>query len=790
MTSVLEISFGRNRSDINWKPDYLTWEEFVEKLRKIRRTSESMAEYDRMTKAQKGKIKDGPAYVGGFIRGGRRKKENVENRWLITLDVDHADEDFCFAVDLILGGQAYVIYSTHSHRSNACKYRLVAPVSRPMSPDEYAAVSRKLADQIGMTSFDKTTFDVHRLMYLPSCSKNAKPFLEESEGDPIDVDAVLNSYVDWRNPLEWPRHPGEEATEKKRSNRMEDPRSKAGIVGAFCRTYTISEAIETYLEGVYEPTTHEGRYTYVGSTSYGGLVVYDEDTFAFSHHESDPISGREVNAFDLVRLNRFGELDDNASDRTNVSKLPSYKAMVDLAIKDTKVKRDIISEEFGEREEIDESDLDWMTQLEMHPKNPKMVLSNAWNAELILTHGDFANVLAYDAFGNTEVIRKDLPWRKRERVNADYEPWLGADDRRLQHYFGKRYGFKSEAVIKNALTEVVHQNTFHPIKEYLEEQKWDGAGRLDTLFIDYLGAEDSPYTRNVTRKMFVAAVKRLYEPGCKFDQMLVLVGPQGCGKSSLLAMMGRQWFSDSLRTFDNKEAGEHLQGSWIFEIGELAAMKKAEVEEIKQFLSKENDKYRVAYDRQVSEFPRKCVFFGTTNNHNFLKDTTGNRRFWPVTVDPEQRKKNHFEQLTDKEVGQIWAEALSLYRGGESLNLTREIAEAAQKIQEGHMDTDPREGLVHEYLNTLLPDNWDDMDLWARRSYLEKPTGTIPRTRVCAAEIWAECLGNDPAKMNVWEARSLYDILRGVPNWKERVPSRTKFKLYGLQTTFEKGITR
>jgi len=205
--TILEISFGRNRSDTNWKVDYLEWEEFVDRLRKVRRTHETMAEYDKMSKAKQGKVKDGPAFVGGLIRGGRRKKANIENRWLVTLDADHVDGDFMLNVDLILAGTAYAIYSTHSHRPKKPKYRLVVPSGREMTPDEYAAVSRKLAEQIGMEYFDKTTFDVHRLMYLPSCSKDAEPVLEVGEGDPLNVDAVLDEYENWQDPLEWPAHP-------------------------------------------------------------------------------------------------------------------------------------------------------------------------------------------------------------------------------------------------------------------------------------------------------------------------------------------------------------------------------------------------------------------------------------------------------------------------------------------------------------------------------------------------------------------------------------------------------
>jgi len=770
----LDISFGKHRADTNWKPEYLTWEEFVERLRNVRRTGETVVQYDKMNNLQRGKIKDGPAFVGGLVRGGRRKKENIDTRSLITLDADHADEDFIFAVELVLGGSAYVIYSTHSHRPDKRKYRLIIPVDRPMSPDEYAAVSRKLAEQIGMDYFDKTTFDAHRLMYLPSCSKDAKPVLEVSEGDPVSVDAVLGEYDDWQDPLQWPRHAGDKA-QRQTEKRMEDPRAKQGVVGAFCRCYTISESISTFLPDIYEPVNDsENRYTHVGSTSHGGLVVYDDDTFAFSHHESDPVSGREVNAFDLVRIHKFGKLDDRASEKTNIDKLPSHTAMVAFATQDTKVKRERLaelSEDFAETAE-EEPDADWIDELKMNEKTG-FPLSTSSNVELILSHGVWHGVLAYDAFGNTEVIRKALPWRERERPHEDYEPWLGADDKRLLHWFGKKYQIKSNNMIQNAFTEVAHANRFHPIIEYMEAQGWDGVPRIDRLFIDYLGAEDSAYVKEVTRKMLVAAVKRLYEPGCKFDYMLVLVGPQGAGKSTIIQMLAQRWFSDSLKTFDTKEAGEHLQSAWIFEFGELAGMTKSEVDEIKQFITKRSDKYRVAYDRVVTDFPRKCVFFGSTNNWNFLKDPTGNRRFWPVSLEPERRKKNIFRDLTEYEIGQIWAEVLQLYRNGEELTLSPEVDRKAALIQGLHMEDDPRVGLIQEWLESPVEDEFGE------------DTTEQFRNRVCASQVWVECLRNKAGSMRPWEAREICDILRRIPDWMER-KGRARVPGYGLQTVFEK----
>ena len=773
----LDISFGKHRADTNWKPEYLNWDEFVNKLRKVRRTSETMADYDKMNNIARGKLKDGPAFVGGLVRGGRRKKENIDTRCLITLDVDHATGDFLFAAELVLGGTAYVIYSTHSHRPEKPKYRLVIPTDRAMSPDEYAAVSRKLAEQISMEYFDKTTFDVHRLMYLPSCSKDADPMLEVYEGDPLNVDSILAEYDDWRDPLQWPRHV-DDKVQRQTSKRMEDPKTKLGVVGAFCRCYSISEAIAFFLPDTYESVDDSlTRYTHVGSSSFGGLVVYDDDMFAYSHHESDPCGGREVNAFDLVRLHKFGKLDDRASEKTNIDKLPSHTAMVAFATQDGKVKRERLSElseDFaGTEAEEEPPDVDWIDQLKMNEKSG-FPLSTSRNVEIIMSNGDWDGVLAYDAFGNTEVIRKALPWRDRERKYEDYEPWLGADDKRLQHWFGKKYEIKSGNIIQNAFIEVAHINRFHPIIEYLEAQKWDGLSRIDRLFIDYLGAEDSDYVKEVTRKMFIAAVKRLYEPGCKFDYMLVLVGPQGAGKSTIIQMLARNWFSDSLKTFDSKDAGEHLQSAWIFEFGELAGMTKTEVDEIKQFITKRSDKYRVAYDRVVTDFPRKCVFFGTTNNRNFLKDPTGNRRFWPVTIDPAKRIKSIFTDLSEYEIEQIWAEVLQAYRRGETLTLSPDIEQRAARIQGLHMEDDPRVGLIQEWLESPIEDGWG-----------EESDGKQLRDRICATQVWSECLHNKSGSLRPWEAREICDLLRTIPGWKER-KGKARIPGYGVQNVFEK----
>ncbi|MHA0855896.1 virulence-associated E family protein [Paenibacillus sp. CMAA1364] len=789
----ITIAFGKNRTDTHWKNDYVTWNEFVNRLRNLRRTEESMSQYDSMTDAQKGRVKDGPSFVGGFVRGGRRIRGSVESRCLFTLDVDHANEGFIELAEILaLNGSAHVIYSTHSHREDKPKYRIVALASRDMTPDEYAAASRRLAYILGMEYFDKTTFDVNRLMYLPSCSKDAEPIFEAFEGEPVDVDALLAEYENWMDMSQWHRHPGDHSDISKVRGKLKDSRDKEGLVGQFNRAFSPEEAIAEFIQEVYTPVLgQDDRWTYVPGTSDGGMRIYP-DGHMYSEHQSDPANtGHCYNAYDMVRIHLFGHMDLDTSKHTNIMDYPSQKAMREFAGSNERVRRISLEEDFGGMDKdlgeggLDRDDDDWFHQLETDKRDPKKILSSSHNAELILKNGPFKNVLAYDEFLNSEVIRDRLPWRGRKRTDADYEPWLGHDDNVMQHYFGKVYRINSKAIIMNAFKAVVHQNEFHPVKEYLLSQKWDGIERLETLFIHYNGAEDNLYVRAATRKMFIAAVSRVFNPGCKFDYMLVLVGPQGARKSTILSMMGRQWFSDSLKSFDSKEAGEHLQSSWIFEFGELAAMKKSEVDEVKAFITKTSDKYRVAYDRIVTTFPRKCVFFGTTNNYNFLKDSTGNRRFWPIDVVPDKRIKDVFTDLTEYEIDQLWAEALHYHGQGESLELPVDIDIMAKHIQEEHLEEDPRVGMVSEYLEKPLPENWLDLGEYERRGYLDMPIGTIERDRVCAAEVWVECYGKRFGDMRSWDARDIYNILRKIPNWDQR-KGRVRVPVYGTQTVFEK----
>jgi DNA polymerase III delta prime subunit len=275
--------------------------------------------------------------------------------------------------------------------------------------------------------------------------------------------------------------------------------------------------------------------------------------------------------------------------------------------------------------------------------------------------------------------------------------------------------------------------------------------------------------------------------------MLVLTGPQGIGKSTLIHTLGREWFSDSLSTVSGKEAYEQLQGVWLVEMGELTATKKAEIEAVKMFLSKSEDVYRAAYGRRTNRYKRQCIFFGTSNDREFLRDKTGDRRSWPVDCHVQLPMKDIFEDLPG-EVDQIWAEAVKLYKAGHPLILDEETAKEAIEKQKEHSEESPKTGMIIEYLDRLYPNNWEDMDLYERRAWLSGNDDfdtvaekvEMVKDKTCVMEIWCELFRGEIKQLTPLLSREINDILRGLDGW-EKVNKRMRFgKIYGIQRGFRR----
>lgn len=630
----LFISTGNSRMEKKWNGMEMELEDFRERISHTIRTAETVEQYRKLSKAKQDDIKDVGGFVLGKLKGGRRKKDCVVFRSALTLDMDYATEDIPEQMELFFDFRCF-IYSTHKHTPEKPRIRLVIPLSRNLSPDEYVAVARKVAEDIGMELFDDTTYEPSRLMYWPSTSADGEFVFRDIDGKVLDPDEVLSRYQDWRDSSQWPVSSRQQAVVQREMKKQADPLEKDGVIGAFCRTYSIEEAITKFLPDVYQTSAMPGRFDYIPADSQAGVVIY-EGKFAYSHHATDPACGKLVNAFDIVRIHKFGEKDGKASEDTDAVKLPSFKAMSEFAVHDENVKLTLARERQEAAQTEFEQPEEWQKKLDLDRQGK--VKDTLENLVLAIRHDENLQSIAFNLHRDGIDTGEGLPWKQIK------PGWNDSDFASLKVYLNKGYGVYAPSKTKDALLAVASERAYHPVKEYLDSlPEWDGTKRIDTILTDYLGAEDSEYTRAVIRKTLAAAVARIYQPGTKFDSVLILNGPQGIGKSTLFAKLAGAWFSDSLTLTDmrDKSGPEKLQGYWVLELGELAGMKKTDVETVKSFLSRVDDKYRASYGLNVESHPRQCVIVGSTNTESgFLRDITGNRRFWPVRVNGKSGK-NH-----------------------------------------------------------------------------------------------------------------------------------------------------
>jgi predicted P-loop ATPase len=834
------IAEGKSRKSVKWRNREVTWVQFVDSLRTPRRTPETMRQYRAMTKDERDTLKEMPGgFVGGYLSGARRLVTNVRERSLITLDADYASPKDWQSFICLHDDLAVVCYPTHSSTPEKPRLRWVLPVSRPMTPEEYPAVARMVASWIGIETIDPSTYDLNRLFYYPGVPDDAPYELKEQRGDPVDVDAVLASYGPekaWEDCSLWPVGSKETDALLHAKERLGDPREKKGIVGLFCRTYTIEDALSMFLPDVYEETSTPGRYTYLAGSSTGGARVYGD--YLYSSHGTDPAYGHSQNAFDLVRIHKFGQLDAEASPETAPTNLPSYKAMLEwtATLPELTAQReaehlesweqdfgDLIApagggttpEDPGEDTEDTGDTEAWKKELVFNDKTGKLE-PTIHNAVLLLSNlPDFKGKLGYNPMDDTITVKGSLPWqalRKDLSVEAMFgqKPgtasastvWTENDWPEYYAYF-ERLGFPAggqrNGVLDHALNVVGTRNAYHPIRSYLQGLTWDGKERLDSLFIRWLGAEDNRLNRVVTRRWMMAAVDRIMRPGCQFEEMLITVGPQGIGKSKLLRQLARGFFTSSISAISvDKATTELMQGIWIAEIGELDAMRKNEQTAIKNFISTVSDRYRGAYARKAVEHPRQCVLAGTSNEGSFLRDETGERRYWivPVRGTGDRGELNGFRD----EVDQIWAEAVAAWQDrvrefwtpDKKLNEVdlylylreNELEEEMTERREMYKMPDEEKLDIIDYLDRLRPDNWEQLTPAQRRSFI-RGDGVYDMTKctyrvnqISVKEVAYELYGEERGS----KAYGIGRILDNLPDW-EKSPTRARVKGYGEHTS-------
>lgn len=751
----LDIATAHSRLSKKWRNKSWKWSDILAKCADTKRTGETMCEYLRMSREEQSGIKDVGGFVGGYLSNGTRKTANVLYRTLVTLDIDFgtADlwDDFTLNFDC-----AAMIYSTHKHTPEKPRLRLVLPANRQITPAEYEPVCRYWTSKIGIELFDHTTYQLPRLFYWPSTSRDGKYFFNFQDGPAFDVDTVLATYHNPQDVSEWPMSSREGDILAHEIRKAGDPTEKPGLIGAFCRAYTIEEAIEKFLPDVYEKTASDGRYTYRAGSVAGGCVTY-ENKFAFSHHDTDPASMKLCNAFDLVRIHKFG-IEDEGTKVADITRRPSYLKMQDLAAADKAVRVLLTKEKIADANSdfaaIDtteapagDADTDWMGGLDYDrkgnikatPKTLRMIMANDPNFKMV----------KYDLFSQRDVITGGVEFQGTHGICDIDDTSLS----RMAGYLSEMYGIEMSI---NTMTDKLLRYTatsraFHAVRDFITREKWDGIPRVETALIDYLGADDTPLNRAITRKWFAGAVGRALDidpetgEGIKFDYCLVLYGEQGTGKSTFAEILANKWRGSISLTDKKKEQCETLQRSWIVEIPELKGLKGADMDSIKDLITSRSDDFREAYARKWNKNPRHSVLIGSTNNEHFLKDTTGNRRFWVVKVTGGEGVAKWGAHLR-REIGQIWAEAYTIYKAGEPLMLSDDLEKQMRNYAENFNEVmgDPFRDYLADWLAIPLPADWETYEPARRAAYYRNydplaPEGAIERTRIAIHEIVTTC---------------------------------------------------
>jgi predicted P-loop ATPase len=350
----------------------------------------------------------------------------------------------------------------------------------------------------------------------------------------------------------------------------------------------------------------------------------------------------------------------------------------------------------------------WKKRLDnTEQRRPRALLRNAIIA---LSHApEWQDVLAYDEFAMATMAMRPPPWRKAEDNDWKSIPWIDTDDIKAAEWLQSQNIDVGTKTASEAVEAVAKQFKFHPVRDYLrsDEVKWDGKPRVDRFAQNYLGAEDTEYHRNVSRSMFVASVARVFQPGCKHDQVVLLEGRQGAFKSTALNELFSPWYTDDLADLGSKDASMQLQSVWCIEIAELSAMRRPDVERIKSFLSRRVDRFRPSYGRRVISAPRQCVLIATTNDDCYLLDVE-NRRFFPIAtgkIDLEMIKRDR---------DQLWAEAVHMYDQGDRWWIEADNAEAKEQQElrrEAHAWQDKISAFLEDKDETTIGAIFDHLDV-------------------------------------------------------------------------------
>ena len=735
-----------------------------------------------------------------------RRKEAVVSRSAVALDVDHPGSTFTSDLKDKLGDLPVVWHTTFSSTPDAPRYRVLVLTDREMTPNEYVAVARVIMEDLGAAQFDAGSSQPERYMFRPAASDPTAFRHGSWDGEPLSVDAMLEAAG------ELPEDTAPPVSRNKRN-----PYEIAGVVGAFNRAYeSFDDLIETYEL----PYTRDGadRWYYGAQVGEPGLVLLSEG-LVFSHYAHDPAAtGHSQSAFDLVRMHRFGELDANTRPATPVTKLPSYAEMCSLASRDERVQTEVLKSMDFEpiTPEQDHGALngarttertarrdsggsgggsgsggdsgsgsggsgdsgDWRRQLQRTPRS-QQIIDNIHNWDLICSHDPVFGGLHFNELSFAIETHGPLPWRSNT-----VSMFTKMDRSSFALYLERRYQLKPTDKRLDQLIDAAAQGrVVNHVKDYLVRlPPWDGVPRVETCLP---GVEPTPYSRMVARKSLVAAVARVFNPGVKWDHVLVVMGEEGLGKSHWINKLAQGWTA-SLGDISNKDTLLIMHRSWIMIADEGYSLKKSDADMLKEFLTRTTDTFRVPFERETGVYPRRCVIWSTTNDRVFLRSQEGNRRFLIV----EATGSVDFEALTPEYIEQVWAEAIHLFMMGEPLFIAGDDAAMAAEVRDTFTEEDALIGLIQEYLATPVPEDWAERTPESRASWFASrgdeftEPGTQLQDQVCSTQIWVEALGRRIGDHRRADLLLITNALDKLEDWgpvgRRVVPG------YGQQRVFER----
>lgn len=838
---LIRLAEGQPTSLGKVKNITISWGQLGRELESPVRTGEKFRHYQKLSNDERNRLKNVNGwYLGGHCEGGRRRRDAIKERDILTFDLDDSSwqqlEDLRDGITGISGYEFYA-HTTRSHTAESPRLRIYVLLEKPIAAEKYDAACRIFSQMLDPTldSVDDVSFRVAQLMYKPTCSKDGEFDFIHNPGIPLAAGSMLDAWGDWRD---YTKLPFSEKQGQKRpsAKKAEDPRTKDGIIGAFCRAYDVETAIAEFIPDIYSPGDQHStkpRYTYNLGSGANGVVVEDDGLFIYSHHGTDPCGDRLCNAWDMVRLHKFEDLDADAPENTSPSKMPSFKAMVALAEKNPAVREEMVAAKYDlvaifddvadDEADTEQNDLEDLIAPAGAPKKPERPkkgwpareLETDMQGNILPTLHNVATIVRNDprlwgVVGRNEFTAKIVARRTlqskleivpsiivEDRVNG--LPWQDLHDYSIRALLeapageGKR-GYSLRVTDRDLNASVVlaaQHHKFHPVKEYFEAQRWDGEERVERIFIDYLGCPDEPYYRETIRLFLIAAVARIYRPGHKFDFAPILSGAQGIRKSTFIkALFSEEWTGELSADFsDHKTLVEQMLGKLCQELPELSSMRKSESEHTKAFMTIQVDEVRLAYERRVAPFPRQCVFMGTTNASEYLKDQTGNRRWWPIPVLKPVIDTDRIVAERD----QIWAEAVHLYREmcrhhdsrSLPLFLTDESAiERAITLQDEHREENPEEGtaaLIAEWANTPRPLSVF-LGETEKANFVDEDEPLVVPTVICVQQVYIEALGGDARQYagNPMLAQRIGAAMRRLEGWRKS-GGRPYMRHYGQQ---------